>query len=281
VKKEKQKEKKILWAGPLGEIKTSNINCIQHLLDDPNLKDHFDDYSLKDMKKEVRKIYRYLKKLYEKYELTSKYHDISHNLVTTVTALRGFIGALKIGKRLTFEELKILMFAALFHDTGYVRKSKHSRKGDLESHSERSKEYAQDYLKQQGYSKEIIDKVHNIQGFTHYTEWKILRIKIKKEFLAKLLVGADFLQVVDLCYTENLRQLNEILCSRSKAGITAKSQKKFYKLARDTTKWIWEFLDMYYDKKEENPYRKLWRKRFKKLALNYDKYLQKEVNGDQ
>ncbi|HOI30396.1 MAG TPA: HD domain-containing protein [Melioribacteraceae bacterium] len=84
--------------------------------------------------------------LYDKTPKAHVYHDVNHTQEVIASALE--IGE---AENLTEEDLEIVQLAACFHDVGYVKKS--------DSHEEVSAEYAGDFLANEKYPPEKIEKV--------------------------------------------------------------------------------------------------------------------------
>jgi hypothetical protein len=253
------KRKKVLWTGPRGRINQLKNEELLRILKHEVLKEAYDKKVLKETHILFEKALQHLRKLYRTYNLISSYHSFSHNYITAITALRGFVGALQLGKKLSIEDLQSLVIAAMFHDTGYLRKSKYQKRTDVVSHIDKGYKYSKDFLIGQKWSDKQIDKVKDLQKFTNYSKWKQNEDKVYENVLAQILVGADFLQVVDNNYYENLKVLDEFIYER--AGKVSKSgQKKFYHLVCKITFWIWSYLDSFYSGIRKNPYRAGWKK---------------------
>jgi hypothetical protein len=256
-------EIKVRWRGPDGKIRQNSNKILLKLFSHEELKRHFDIRNIRLLRKDVWKALRYLRRLYRTYDLISPYHNFGHNYVTTITAFRAFVGALKSGRKFSFSDLNVLLFATLFHDTGYLRKSKFAQKRGVMTHSAKSTDFTKAFLITLNWSKERISEVAMLQSFTKYARWELKKLKYKGNPLAKILVGADLTQCFDLNYAKNLTILREILFT-NKMELTRQSQQKFYKFVKEVTGWIWKYLDEFYGGKDKNPYRFGW-ERFRRL----------------
>lgn len=264
----KQRKFNVKWVGPDGSIDQTNNDDLLRLLDHELIIKEFDKEQVEKIKKSIKKALKYLRELFRTYELVSPYHNVGHNFVTAVTALKALIGGIKKGDKFEKNDLEILLVAALFHDTGYLRKSKNHKKTNVFNHSIKSLDFVRTFMeKVLSWDGGNIPKVYELQRFTIYSGWEKNRKNLKKNKLGQILVGADFLQVVDKNYFKNLKVLSELIHSKSidsdKVG-----QRKFYDLAEDVVNQIWPYLDSFYDGDKQNPYRKGW-DNFEKTMKKY------------
>ncbi len=264
----KKIKKQVKWEGPCGSISPTNNRDLLNLFDNDILLKYFSDKQSSDDLKKVKviteKSLKYLRKIFKSYDLTSAYHNFDHNYTTTVTSFRAFIGALKINESITVNDLKLLLLASLFHDTGYLLNSSFKSKSNVVTHIVRSLIFMESFVKKLDWDNRDVNDLLILGQFTDYSKWKKDRLKIINHdckintVLAKIIVGADFMQVVDRNYFDNLDILNEFL--KITQGIEEKKgQKKFYNLSSDVTQWIWEYLDAFYEGKDKDPYRKGWK----------------------
>ncbi|MFC1780120.1 HD domain-containing protein [Patescibacteria group bacterium] len=254
-----KREKQVIWTGPQGKINWLKNDELLRILKHEILRETYDRKSLKETHILFEKALQHLRKLYRTYNLISTYHSFSHNYVTAITAMKGFVGALKLGKKLTIFDLKVLIIVALFHDTGYLRKSKYQEKTDVVSHSKKSSEFSKRFLESIDWNNNQIRQALELHKFTDYSKWKQNEDKIYENVLAQLLVGADFMQVVDYNYYKNLKVLNEFLYERD-GKVSKVGQQKFYHLVCRITLWVWSYLDSFFKGIRKNPYRAGWKK---------------------
>lgn len=252
----KKKQIKVRWSGPSGKIRQSSNKQLLALLKNRQLCKAFGKDRMYKLEIDVTKILRFLRRIFRDYNLMSAYHDFSHNYVTAITVIRAFIGGLKLKKKFSFQNLQILSVAALFHDSGYLRKSKFSKREDLRSHSRRSAYFTKEFLSTVKLKEINVQDVLTLQSYTSYSS-RGLRKKLEGNTLAQILVGADLMQVVDTNYPQNLEILREYV-GTTKDSLDKKSQENFVKFAKESTRGIWKYLDAFYGKRERNPYRKGW-----------------------
>jgi len=254
----KQKKIEVKWVGPDGEFDQSKNSDLLQLLDHRIIRDKYSKKNIDNLKESTKKALKYLRRLFSTYELVSAYHNVGHNYITAVTVLKGFIGGLKMGRIYSKNDLEVLLIATLFHDTGYLRKSNKQKKTDVFTHSMKSLDFVSTFMdKILGWNGENSPKVKDLQSFTCYADWDENKKKLDDNDFAKILVGSDFMQVVDKNYFQNLEVLREFLRSKNVKN-DKKGQARFLELSREVTSYAWEFLDSFFDGKENNPYRKGW-----------------------
>lgn len=274
----KQKMICVKWNGPDGSINSSNNDNFLELFDNSALKKYCadnDSVTQKDLAEvclTVQEALKYLREIFGAYDLVSSYHNFAHNYVTSITAFRAFIGALKLQEKLVLDDLKNLIIVSLFHDTGYLQKSDFKGKANVVTHIVRSLNFMDNFVRGLKWKQEEVESMLRLGGFTNYSEWDKNKNKINKNvlsadeslklpgneiILARLLVGADFMQVVDINYFENLQTLTEFLKSKNSTNDN-EGQKSFFDLSCEITQWIWKYLDAFYDGRKKNPYRNGW-----------------------
>ena len=101
----KQKEVDVKWIGPIGDIDQTDDNDLLRLLKHKSIADEFRREDIESTKINFVKALKYLRELFRTYELVSPYHNVGHNFITAVTALRAFIGVIKIGYELKINYL--------------------------------------------------------------------------------------------------------------------------------------------------------------------------------
>lgn len=253
----KGREINVKWKGPDGQVRQNSNRDLLDLLLHKELRKHYSKEDLRMLRKSIWKSLRYVRKLFKTHNLASPYHNFGHNYVTTITALRAVIGVQRRGEKLGILDIAVLLIAALFHDTGYLRGSKFSRKEDVISHSQKSRMNSSKFLHELKWTDSDIARVLDLLKFTNYGKWEFNKKKVAADLLAQILVGADLMQVVDANYFMNLIVLHEMLYG-GKEKMTVAGQKKFFDFTKEATSRIWKHLDKFYRGKEENPYRERW-----------------------
>jgi len=254
----KQRKINVKWVGPDGSIDQTNDRDLLRLLDHKLIIKEFGRKNVKEIRKIIKKALKYLRELFRTYELVSPYHNVGHNFVTAITTLKAFIGGLKKGYKFTKGDLQVLLVATLFHDTGYLRKSKDQEKTNVFNHSIKSLDFVRTFMEEVlDWNGGNIPKVYELQRFTIYSGWQKNKKNLKKNKLGQILVGSDFMQVVDKNYFRNLKVLSELIHSKS-IDHDKKGQRKFFYLSEDVVSHVWPFLDSYYGSEKKNPYRKSW-----------------------
>lgn len=261
----------VKWIGPDGNIDQNKNTFLLRLLGNKVLKKKYSSNNINEVKEIASQALRYLRKLFKEHELTSPYHNFGHNYVTAVTSIRGFIGALRSKKNLSYRDLRIILVTSLFHDTGYLKdiNSKKEKEINVYNHSKNSTDLIQFFTKGiLKWDKRDLSTIIDLYKYPNYVNWNKNKSKVEKDILAKILVGADFMQVVDKNYFKNLKVLKELIRAKSikkdKAG-----QRKFFELSREVTDLIGVFIDTFYGSKEKNPYRKGWIRYEKTMKRNY------------
>lgn len=253
----KKGEIRVKWKGPDGNIRQNSNRDLLDLLSHKGLQKHYSKEDLRLLRKSLWRALRYVRKLFRTFNLASPYHNFGHNYVTTITALRAVIGVLKRGEKLDILDIEVLLIVTLFHDTGYLRGSKFSRKEDVISHSQKSRMNSSKFLHELKWTDSDIARVLDLLKFTNYGRWEFNKKKVVADLLAQILVGADLMQVVDANYFMNLVVLHEILYG-GKEKMTVAGQQKFFDFTKETVSWIWKYLDKFYGGREKSPYRKRW-----------------------
>ncbi|MHB1015063.1 MAG: GAF domain-containing protein [Desulfurivibrionaceae bacterium] len=144
------------------------------------------------------------------------YHNFSHSLDVCLAAARMLVGwnRVETAQFLDKKYFQMGMAAALFHDSGYIKK-----KGDLAGaggkftlvHVERSMEIAREYLKQKQWPPEEAEAITRIISITDYAKlpdlaplFKDLRLKA----LAQMVATADLVaQMADTDYVQRIDDL--------------------------------------------------------------------------
>lgn len=144
------------------------------------------------------------------------YHNFSHSLDVCLAAARMLVGwnRVETAHPLDKKYFQMGMAAALFHDSGYIKK-----KGDLAGaggkftlvHVERSMEIAREYLKQKQWPPEEVEAITRIISITDYAKlpdlvplFKDLRLKA----LAQMVATADLVaQMADTDYVQRIDDL--------------------------------------------------------------------------
>lgn len=266
------KRQSVKWVGPSGEIDSKDNREMISLLHSKVIWDEYGKDKMKFYEYGGKKIVNYVRDLFKKYELKSPYHDFSHNYVTMITALRAFIGAIKEKEKLAEDDLRCLLIASIFHDTGYlvVKKGEdsmwartHSRESRLlmkrslkdviAINRKKFEKLLRDIKDYEAWKVMDIEKIISLQKYTNYSRWKVNKKRIKRNKLAQILVGADLLQVTDKNYFQNRHFLEAYIVS-----MKGKDHRPFIKFEREGVRGIWPFLDSYYGGRKKNPYRKRW-----------------------
>ena len=141
------------------------------------------------------------------------YHDAQHSLDCTLAMARlldGHDRTLTLPKRLGERRAVLGVVIALFHDSGYIRKSSDKAENGAEftlNHVRRSGEFLADYLPGIGFEEEV----EMTRGLVHFTGYEVALDKIevhepKDRMLGFMLGTADILaQTADRCYLEKCR----------------------------------------------------------------------------
>jgi len=142
------------------------------------------------------------------------YHSINHtkNVLRNVEVIGNYFG-------LNHEDLNILKMSALFHDLGFL---------DIcDGHEEKSVEYAEKYLREEGLDESIISKIANA----------IMATKVPQspnDLLSKILCDADLMNLSsEEKYMDDIERLREewIFCGKEQY-----SKEEFYKISLDFLK---------------------------------------------
>lgn len=251
----KNKRSTIIWKGPAGEIKLNSNKSLIELFDHKSLSKYFSIEEIASVKEKILHAVKNLRKLYRSYRLTSLYHNYSHNYSTTITAFRAFIGALEKGETLSSGDLQYLLIVSLFHDTGYLKSASSQEEITLASHSKRSRKFLKEALGKLKLKSKEIESLVRFHEFTDYGQWVDYEKEMKDNLLAQIFVGADLMQVTDMYYLRNLKNLGKTkyLTKSDKRG-----QLEFCQFVKCATQYIWPYLDTFYQQRKKNPYREGW-----------------------
>ena len=268
----KKQQIKVKWVGPAAKIDPESNKDLLTLVNHKVLIKKFGKERIRLYEYGAKKLLNYVRALFKRYKLLSSYHDFGHNYVTTITSIRAYIGAIKLGKSFNEDDFRCLLIVSLFHDTGYLKMRKEKESVWATIHSKQSRVLMRKSLKDvillnkdkfDSFLRDIgdydpwkildIEKIVDLQKFTNYSRWKMNKEKIKKNKIAQILVASDLMQVVDKNYFNNREALEVYIMSKKD-----KDHTKFYEFEKEGVKWIWKYLDAFYGAKNRNPYRKMW-----------------------
>ncbi|MBU0976740.1 MAG: hypothetical protein ABIE03_03430 [Patescibacteria group bacterium] len=256
----------VKWKGPNGEVdEDSNENLVK-LLFHEKLKSHFSKEELNNVSYLALSGLDFLRELYSSRKLSSRYHNLGHNYVTTITSIKTFIGALSLGKAVDEKDLISLIIAALFHDSGYLLNYKAGVKREIRDHNLNSILFTEIFLAGQRVEDEICDKVLHLIKYTDYSECDDFKNEIKHDFLGQVLIGADLLQVTDKRYFVNRNFLEEYLY-KNESETDEAMERRFFKFVQELTSNMWNYLDAYYKTAKTNPYRTGWQRFVKAFQM--------------
>jgi hypothetical protein len=248
---------KVNWIGPDGEINSRTNEDLQELLIAPALSTIYDEEEIYNNVLNVTNLLGIIRELYTSYKLSSTYHNFGHNYVTTITAVRAFIGSVMRGEIYKQSDLFELIVASLLHDIGYLIPSEKLGKADVVTHAKKGFQLTYFILQEKlKLPAKFVKKIINYQRFADYLHWEENVNAIRLFPLAKLLIGADLLQVTDRNYLKNAEVLQEIMFSKEKAR-NQESEIQFFKLVKEGTEFVWDDLDEFYAG-EVNPYKRNW-----------------------
>lgn len=249
----------IRWIGPSGKIVIDSNKSLVNLFQHNVLRRNFSEGDLKELKSSTVSALTYLRELYSRKKLNSLYHNLGHNYVTSITAVKVFIGALRQGYAFFYTDLLALILAALFHDSGYLGKPLSGQKISIENHTENATLFAEDFAQRSSIEKDISRQVIKLIKYTNYSRWDDYKFEVEIDLLAQVLIGADLLQVTDKRYFFNKKVLSEYLFVDG-SGPDKVSQRKFYRFAKKMTSSVWKHLDAFYNGTDKNPYREGWKR---------------------
>lgn len=263
-------KKEALWVGPDGTLRDNYKKHFEELCFHPSLFKKYSKRTLSNLQKRIDRALDYLDYLYKLYELLSPYHTLSHNVVTSITAFRTFLGKYMIDKTCSLKDLQTLLFAALFHDTGYIKISelqKNTRARFM--HVDISFQITKRFLSLElAWTDKRIYDVIETQRLTEYRFAETALHEVKNSSCGVLIIGADILQVTDAHYIENLDMLTELLFTRNQER-NKQNQNEFFLFAKQAVDHIWLYLDAFYKGSKNNPYRTGWDR--------FVKYMKKEI----
>jgi len=261
-----------VWKGPDGKTTGDYKKHFYNLCSHPSLKKLYSPRTLTHLQKRLEKADDYIQNLYMQYDLLSPYHTYSHNIVTCVTAFRIFLGRLMMDKTCSLKDLQTLLFAAMFHDTGYLHISelqKNTRARFM--HVEVSFQIVKRFLSLEfKWNDKRIYDVIELQRLTEYRFAESALNNIGKLSCGSLMIGSDILQVADINYTKNLAMLSELLFTRNQQR-NIQNQMEFFSFTKKATSFVWDYLDTFYGGDKKNPYRKGWSR--------YVRYMKNQLQG--